>query len=132
MKKSKLITIGCCLLGVAVCILFFVTGCKTAQILSMGIGLIGAAIGRYINHKMITKSEESLREYNIREHDERNIFIEKASKSLTLEISVIAMYVLSLIFYLIGKAYEGNIFIFTLCAMVAIYLVCNVITVKKF
>ncbi len=132
MKKSKLITIGGCLLGVVVCILYFVTGCKTIQILSMGSGLIGAAIGRCINHKMITKSEESLREYNIKDHDERNIFIEKASKSLTLEISIVAMYVLSLILYLMGKAYEGNIFIFTLCAILAIYLVCHAVTVKKF
>lgn len=96
--------------------------------LGMGGGLAAAGAVTVIKQIMMLKSETRLREAELKENDERNIFITARAAQLTLFVLLLALYIAIIVFGFINSIVP-MVLIWVLGAMglayLVIYLICG-------
>lgn len=130
LKKRLYIAIAYLCIAVVLFVAAIFTENENASMFSTIFLILGLA--RIRQYKHITKDEETLRQREIMETDERNIMIWNKARSLTFTVYITVVGVSAIILQFIGK-YEIvkilslNIWIFTI-----IYWICYLIIRKKY
>ena len=122
--------IGCTVLGVLMMILGFL---RTEEyISSLGLMFLIIGIARVIQYRRITQTEESLRQREIAEKDERNVLLWTTARSLTITIYSIVLALAVIILRLMEVELIPQILAFCLFAMVLIYWICYFALSRKY
>lgn len=122
--------IGCTVLGVLMMILGFL---RTEEyISSLGLMFLIIGIARVIQYRRITQTEESLRQREIAEKDERNVLLWTKARSLTFTIYSIVLALAVIILQLMEVELIPQILAFCLFTMVLIYWICYFALSRKY
>ena len=122
--------IGCTVLGVLMMILGFL---RTEEyISSLGLMFLIIGIARVIQYRRITQTEESLRQREIAEKDERNVLLWTKARSLTFTIYSIVLALAVIILRLMEVELIPQILAFCLFTMVLIYWICYFALSRKY
>lgn len=122
--------IGCAVLGVLMMILGFL---RTEEyISSLGLMFLIIGIARVIQYRRITQTEESLRQREIAEKDERNVLLWTKARSLTFTIYSIVLALAVIILRLMEVELIPQILAFCLFTMVLIYWICYFALSRKY
>lgn len=122
--------IGCAVLGVLMMILGFLRA--EEYISSMGLMFLIIGIARVIQYRRITQTEESLRQREIAEKDERNVLLWTKARSLTFTIYSIVLALAVIILRLMEVELIPQILAFCLFTMVLIYWICYFALSRKY
>lgn len=122
--------IGCAVLGVLMMILGFLRA--EEYISSMGLMFLIIGIARVIQYRRITQTEESLRQREIAEKDERNVLLWTKARSLTFTIYSIVLALAVIILQLMEVELIPQILAFCLFTMVLIYWICYFALSRKY
>lgn len=97
-------------------------------------GLAAAVIGiaKIRNYFIITRNEESVKNREIAENDERNIAICEKSKSMAFFIYIVSAGIGVMVLEILGKAYIAEIIAISVCALALIYWASYQIVKTKF
>lgn len=90
-------------------------------LIGIGSGILGANVGIIIQHRIFIKNPQAYKNFEIEENDERNITINRYSKSKTYDASIYLYSALMLYFALMGA---DLIFLFPLvgCYLLSIVI----------
>ena len=122
--------IGCAVLGVLMMILGFL---RTEEyISSLGLMFLIIGIARVIQYRRIAQTEESLRQREIAEKDERNVLLWTKARSLTFTIYSIVLALAVIILQLMEVELIPQILAFCLFTMVLIYWICYFALSRKY
>ena len=122
--------IGCTVLGVLMMILGFL---RTEEyISSLGLMFLIIGIARVIQYRRITQTEESLRQREIAEKDERNVLLWTKARSLTFTIYSIVLALAVKILQLMEVELIPQILAYCLFTMVLIYWICYFALSRKY
>lgn len=99
---------------------------------SFGLMFLVMGIARIRQYKRITATEESIKNREIAETDERNVMIYTQAKSLALNIYIFCICIAVIVLHLINQAELASILGFNLCLLLVIYWICYAIMRKKY
>lgn len=107
---------------------------KTGNSFISSFGLVLAVMGlaRLRQYRRIMKSDETLREQEIRETDERNVMLVNKARSLTFTLYVLFSGVAVIILSLLGRREFAQLISYSVCLLVVIYWVSYLILKKKY
>lgn len=131
-KKIKLrmfATIGFVVMGIAIMIVEAVYGFGSTM-RRYGIAACSYWIVMAWRYRKVLQDEEMLREWEIRENDERNIMIEQKAGRLAIMIYVVLSYVAVLVLELMGLSDQAGLVAVPACVLGAIWLICRTIIRK--
>ena len=130
--KSRLnIGIGYIVTGIILIILSITKVIENEYLESFGIVLAVMGILRIIQYKRITKNNETIRNREIAETDERNIAIIHKSKSMAFGLYMLIACVLVIVFEIMGRAEYSNIMALNIFGLVFLYWISYFIYNKK-
>jgi len=106
---------------------------KTENDFLSSFGLILAVMGlaRFRQYRRITRNEESLREQEIRETDERNVMLIHKARSLTFSLYVLISSVAVIVLSLLDLHTQAQIIGYSVLLLVAIYWITYFILKKR-
>lgn len=80
-----------------------------------GAGLLGAGVAFYFKNKLLLKNEEKLKQSEILEYDERNLYLRDKTMVITGYLLIIGLYVSMMILGLINP-FAAQILLAVLCS----------------
>lgn len=97
-------------------------------------GAVFAVMGvaRVVQYLRITKDEESIRQREIAETDERNVMIWTKARSLTFTVYSVAAGLAVIVLYLLNMVFVAQIVAYTVCAFLIVYWICYFIISRKY
>ncbi len=133
-KKLKIrlaVAISYIALGVLIILAAIFTKAENTFYSSLGFCLFVIGIVRVRNHRLITKSEETLRVREISEQDERNVFIAEKARSWAFAFYIIISGLVVIALNCFGKVDLASIIGGTVCGLILIYWICYWFIYKK-
>ena len=125
-KKLKIrmyTAIGFIIVGIAMIASTFVVGGQNDFVSCFGFAFSVMGIARLRNYFIITKSEESIKNREIAETDERNVMLANKAKSIAFGVYCIVAGIAVIVLQLINKTELSSFIAYTICALVFIYWV---------
>lgn len=110
-------------LGIVMIAIAFATRLESGAISSFGIGMTVYGLARIKQFFYITGDKDRLKKQEILENDERNISIAYKARSITFTIFIILSYVAVIILSLFNMHTEAEWILYSLLALVVIYLI---------
>ncbi len=124
--------IGYTIIGAAL-IFIGLLGSYDNEMLSMfGAAFCVCGIMRIVQNLRIRKNEDSIRQREIAEKDERNIMIWERARSMAFGIYVILAGAAIILLYCLKMNLAAQIIAYMICALVFIYWICYHIVRKKY
>lgn len=123
-KKLQLrlyFAIGYLVLGLAMIVTAFLLQAENDIWSSFGIAMVVIGVAKIRNYMMICKSEETLKNQEIAETDERNVSIANKARSLTFTIYIIAAFIAVIVLHIVNLPQPATIISGTVCALLVIY-----------
>ena len=125
-KKLKIrlcVAIAYIVLGALLCAVFCGLMLKNEYIAALGGALIAVGAMQMWKYFRTTKSEESVRSREIKEKDERNVWIAHRAKSMAFSMYILLACAVSIVLGIMGRLQMAQVLSGNVCVMLVIYLV---------
>lgn len=123
-KKLKIrlyLAIAYIIAGLALTVIFNVTGNGNEYLASFGVALVVVGFARVRGYRRITKSEESIRQREILETDERNVAISQQAKSWAFYVFVVLLSIAIIVLQFLRLTVYVRVLSGVLCTLLVIY-----------
>ena len=120
------------IIGIALIIISAITNVLDGFLGPWGLGLLIIGIARVRNHFLITKNEETLRNREIAENDERNITIVNKARSISFILYILIASIAVIILQILNQTEVAIIVSFSVCALILIYWISYFIISRKY
>lgn len=131
-KKRLYLNIVYMIIGAALICIGLLKINENEMLFAFGIAFLASSIVRIIQYFKISKSEERLRNLEVKEKDERNVLIWTKAKSMTFNIYIMLSGAAIVALYLLNMEFIAQIVAYNICIFVVIYYVCYLIMNKKY
>ena len=134
MEYKKKIIIRIVLFSVAIIVGVALTIIEFMRPTSHSYGGVLTVLGvvEVVKYARILKNEDKLRDWEIREKDERIILMDRQANSMTIDIFAIAALVASIVLALMNYERESQIIMYVLCGLLLINIICREIVRRKY
>ncbi len=132
LKTRLIVAITYVVLGIFMIAGALISKTDNSFISAFGFALFVVGIARTRSHFIITKSDESIKKYEIAETDERNVEIMHKSRSAAFIIYVVIMCVATIVLSFLELHEVARWISLSAMALVAIYWICYFVIRKKF
>lgn len=105
---------------------------KKDMFFSMGFAMLFVMAVRIVRDGRIIRDEEKLRQLEIAQKDERNIYLAQKSYSWAFWISIWAEYAALLVFSFMDLTVYSKIFAYIVCIQLIIYVILRAVFNKKY
>ncbi len=123
-KKLKIrlwVAIAYMLIGLGMLVAFNLMENGNEYLSTLGLILVVMGIARWRNYRRITKSEESVKEQQIRETDERNVAIAEKAKGVAFSVMVLLLGIAIIVLNFMQMTAYVQLLFYVLSGLVFIY-----------
>ena len=121
LKVRLWVAIAYMLIGLGMIAIFNLMENGNEYLSTLGLILVVMGIARWRNYRRITKSEESVKEQQIRETDERNVAIVEKAKGIAFNAMVLLLGIAIIVLNFMELTAYMQVLFYVLCALVGIY-----------
>ena len=132
MKQRLYLAVAYIVAGLILLTAEIAVGTQNYFFTAFGFTLIIMGILRIGNYRKITRNDQSLRQQELTETDERNRMMAERARSWAFSLSVLAAGIIVIILSLLGYHDEAQPFAWFVCGMTLLYWVCWIIIRKKY
>ena len=132
MKARRNIAVLYIALGIAMIVAAAAVKTENTFLSSFGLILAVMGVARLRQYRRIIQNEETLREQEIRETDERNVMLAHRARSLTFTLYIILSGVAVITLSLLGQREFARMISYSVCLLAALYWICWFILKKRY
>ena len=132
MKQRLYLAVAYIITGLLLLTAELTAGLENSFFTAFGFALVTMGILRIGNYRKITRNDQSLRQQELTETDERNRMMAERARSWAFSLSVLAAGVIVIVLSLLGYHDEALLFAWFVCGMTLLYWVCWIIIRKKY
>ena len=123
--------VACLIIGVVLMVLPFALKLDNEYMSTFGFTLIAIGIARLRQHFRITRTEETIRQQEIRETDERNLEIARKAKSITFSCCLLLTCVAVIVLECLKIEPYSTILGASMCVQLLVYWITYLILQKR-
>ncbi len=132
LRNRLLIHIGWGFLGLALIIVWLVSGSKNEFFFPFGVALITISVLRTIRYQKITKDEKTIRRQELAENDERYRMMSERARSWAFSLYILLSGIAVIVLSVLGHHDQARPVAWSVCIMTLLYWLCWLIIQKKY